>query len=570
MDTLRSRLKNLRNDREIQILCRFQTRYPMSELNNYISQDTDELKTKLSRIVNQSYYDYIEDRNISTIHLSPAKDLLNSLFSVYDITVVQGDYIDFTIESGINSLLDRAYRNVKSPDLSIGSIEKIDIKVSKLEMCLIAESRDDCHVEQDLLHEFFVASMYTNRLRRIIPNFQLHYAGIKASRPDRINAVTCQSLKSCQEICPSDTSQTIDYAILENLAGKTMTEALKECTTLDFLSWMTQITLALELGVIHCGFTHNNLQPDNIIITSGQPSSYYFHNNRNYRVVGSSAAVIINFELAHVKHKSAGQIDSDVSLVTNRSEHFGPVGFENIGIFHKETRPFYDIYKILMWSLRRLQKDNPKVFESVKKIARFFGYQYARDLYKALDDEEALSYIYSTTISEMERTTSLGEFLEYLVNEIEEMKLVLMPISSMVESEIKSEYAENPLCKFRIRDIINRHGGLKKRRDELSGLSTRYCALNSDGLADDEVLCEPATEEFRQSNNELEEFESIVQKYRAVILKTEWKLLDDMTADVERDSKNSNVNPGIVFRKIAVLESIADDIETFEAKFVST
>lgn len=578
MDALRVRLKKTRDRREQEILCKFKSCYTMSDIKHYAKHDPDSIKTKLSALAKPTYIDYTTEKMVAQHEVYSTSSLLTSLFCVYDLEIVRGGYMGRDIELALDAAINWAYVNGEINLLSTISKEftELSLKVSRLELCLAREDRESshvaCEVEEDLLHEFFVASMYTNNLRKLVPNYQVYFLGIKSRTPTRINSISDTKLQECQAICPCDTSQTIDYVLIENLSGygyktATMTDALKSCSSEDFLSWIIQLVLALEMGVVHFGFTHNNLNPDNITICykygTRKESLRYFHNNACYIMKTSSVAVMTNFDTSHVKHKM--KVESIDDLTTNRSEHFGPVGFDALGIFHNETRPFYDIYRITMWSLRILQCTNFEVFKEVRSISKFFGFTYDRDLKKALDKEESLSYTYSTTISELERTKSLKEFLNLMFEQFpQKMNSIMM---------LDFDYP-NPLDRFSVRDIMDRYAGLKKRKDELKKLQVKHCRI--DDVDSEDLICEPTTTELEQAVAEFEGFVKLVNRNKLETVEKAKKELTIIMAEIEFESgkldsiadegekSRSGVN---LIRKIEIANRMSSDIELFVNKF---
>jgi len=405
-------------------------------------------------------------------------EFIIALFSAFDVTIVTSEDMEDRIVNEVKILLNRfhfsQHPRIEISDLTFDAAKAnqtpFEIKITDTWY----RSAADKIASDDLLHEMFVSFFVTNRLRKLVPNFQLCYGGIKTFAP----GIDCCGTG----ICPSDTQLKVDYLLLENLNGVKLTQRLKTCSVSMYLEWFLQILFSLELGVTQAGFTHNNLNPDNIIITSNNSIKIrYIHHNEAWILSASSIAVIKNFELAHVKHKS-DQHDSET--VVHGSEHFGPVGFESMGIYHNETRPFYDIYKFLMWSLRITQKHNTPVFNSIKALAGFFGLEDRID--GVLQKEENLGYIYSVEVGDTEKTRSLRELLGFAIREFPS------EISAMLNKQQSYKVIDIIDCRryclldgyrsvdvgarhffddWEIRDIMNRLNGLKKRSVEFLRLA---------------------------------------------------------------------------------------------------
>ncbi len=465
---------------------------------------------------------------LESLRLEGAYSTLESIaavFSSFDVTVLTSEDMHSRVTDEIKIILDRIHSspvgNILVDDLTFSRRTSIpnpfDLKVS--------------NGDNDLLHEMFVAFFVTNRLRKVIPNFQLCFGGMKAHSPQ----VSYSDSLTISKTCPVDTLSKVDYLLLENLDGKTLTQSLPQATLKDYLSWFVQILLSLEMGVIHSGFTHNNLHPDNIrIVPTNSKSSKirYFHHNEQWLLDANSIAVLTNFGTAHVKHsydavKRTDSVTGDVeiheSLVVNKSEHLGPIGMEHYGIYSNETRPFFDVYKVLMWSLRLTQSVNRPLYEELKVLGGFFGHATLNSLEKVLNTEEPLGYAYSVDISNLERTRSLREVLAFTVaNFSEELSGMLAKESQYTSANILScprycvldGYSVVTLDKSSIlegwglREVLERLHGLKKRSKELKRLSTLTCS-NLDGAENE--LCQSASDEAIDAQNEYSDFQKIVK-----------------------------------------------------------
>lgn len=454
---LQQRLKQLRDDREKFYLQESNLIFKVSE--KLLNPDP-QLQDKISSINSGNGFKQIE--------------LLTALFGAFDITAYISGELEGKIPENVKILFDRILQS------QTGSILVKDITSDPK-----ASNPFSLKVVEDGIHEMFVSFFATNRLRKIVPNVQLCYAGIKATTPSNPKVETSTST------CPVDTPNHIDYLVMENLQGTHMTQALKTCSLQNFLSWFIQIILTLEIGTIHFGFTHNNLNPDNILIvpSGSEVSIRYFHRNNNWVLTKvSSFAMIGNFEMAHIKHKHVRITTHDDSEVhslmyVNRSEHFGPIGYDHQGIYYNETRPFYDIYKIMMWSLRILKQHNHQVFESAWSMSKFFGVASIEELEKTLMDEERLSYIYSSKVTDDERVRSISELLAIIGVEFQS---ILDPIfrketsfqmlksvvdcslyCSLKDSSNVVKKSENDFLKgWGLREVMERYEGLSKRSKE--------------------------------------------------------------------------------------------------------
>jgi len=453
---IQERLKQSRADREIDLINGTVLRYQANEQAKKLSLVA--VRRQLADITKASSHD-------SSILLTP--DILCSFLSVYDTRfIISSDPI---LRNVATSMINEIHAGIQQMRCVSVDGRRLGLKISTIESCTPLSDGDvKCRYEQDLLHEFLIALTFTNGLRQQIPNYQLCYAGIKTDSPEKKNRVEDEAI-GCVNVCRHDTQQYVDYLLLEDFGegSMTMLSALKTCSVEEFISWFLQLILALETGVIQFGFTHNILHPGNIIITreSETRKIKYLHANRGYIVKADSIAVMTNFELAHVKHKHLGShsplsetaIDENDSLIKNMSEHFGPIGYDNLGIYHNETRPFYDIYKLLMFSLHQLKKHNNAVYLKARKLSKIFGLTYEKDLANRLQTEYDLGFILNIEITDTERSMSIHDLLLLMVKEYPNLHQIFYEINNV-----------NPVADFlSIKDCLDRVHGLQKRAIEM-------------------------------------------------------------------------------------------------------
>lgn len=493
---LRSRVKN-RNEKELSILQGLQICYYVAEKANLSRK---ELRDKLKYLNTDAMQIHLQ-RNFTNV------ELMDAIFCMFDTTMyMTGEGLP-NINEELRNFIDRLHKS------EYGSVSTNNID---LDIFMIKTSKD----HDNLLHEFFIGSLFTNRLRAFVPNFAYVFAGFKTETP-------CSSInRACTDdnLCPCDTPNNIDYIIYEKIDGVPLGIALKSCNFEEYLSWMIQIFLSLEVAVTQFGFTHYNLHTDNVYIrTIKRDSDWawiekhhgttidaprgryyyipYYHDNKMYLVKSSSIATIWNYEFAHVKHTKRKQ---------NITEHFGAIGYSEMGIYENEARPFYDVFKILMWSLNILFKYNKPVFQNARKISKFFGYEYQYQLVKALEKEEKTGYMYNSSISDLERTRSIADLINIMFDEFPEMNKVMINKNKFnIEKDILScngfcpttgfhvdkLTGDDPLNLFiNLKDIMERYKGLEKRDKEI------------------QRLCSEDDEECIVSNNDLETFRKIIER----------------------------------------------------------
>lgn len=558
------------------------------------SYTAEDLKSRLTELVDdREYYNPIDGKLTKPSKVFTELEIIDALFCTYDITALFGESIPDGLAEEIKTVLHRLHysdRGIISWD-GLGRLNDASNISNKPEMMerIFELKRGNPEYHDQLLHELFVMMLYTNRLRKLVPNFQLVYGSLNLQRPHK-------SIEDCVGICPCNTGQSVDYLLLEKLNGITMTEALKSCTLDEFLSWIIQLSLAIEMGVIHFGFTHNNLQTDNVIIRKLDSPVVirYFHRNQLYLLTTSSLAVMTNFELAHVKHKYDGVVNPDEpgrsSFVVNQSEHFGPVGFSHLGIYHNETRPFYDIYKVVMWSLKIMEKHNNNgeiynVFMHARKASKFFGFMYERALKKALATEDKLGFIYSVTISDVERSRSIGDFINTLLAEFPKFKRLrrgdqfivnprigylecnnfcLLDGRSKVVAEIHSHNLDG-LKFLGAQGCLERHQGLKKRAEELARFVGLVCEVDvqikkNGGLdktkeAQRQAECKRFTEEALEAKKEFDDFKRLLDSAKVELWKLTFQDVENLRVRIDEMIRVNNLEVQVYQAQAGQLKS---------------
>jgi len=569
------------------------------------------IKTRLQQVVeSETFVNELEGKIERRPRMTVEIELLHSLFCTYDITATYSEDIPYDLARDIKTLIRRIHLsrdgNINPGDLPSGAVASLasgrldpfELKVSKLELCLIdndSNGQKDCRFEQDLLHELFVMFLYTNRLRKIIPNFQLCYAGFKSSRPSQSQMDADRT--ECVGICPCDTSQTVDYLLLEKIPGIKMSKAVEICNLQEFLSMMLQIAFTLELGAIHFGFTHYNLHPDNVVIRSiPRTKTRYFHHNKILLLETTSVAVLTNFETSHVKHKYEGvpsdRDDKDETrarneFVVNHHEHFGAVGYDSLGIFYNETRPFYDLYKILMFSLQIMRTKNKTVYKEARKLAKFFGFVYLTELETALKEEYKLGYMYSKSVSDKERVRSVRDFVAHILYEFPSISSFLTPIEDYTQfnylncqgyclfgdypletAKVQPSQSKNTadhtmdvtlrelLVLFSTREFIERYQGLKKRSDELQKKAGILCNVN-------DKLCKNFVEEALEATGELEGFRQLVEYGKFEIWRRGIESIERERTQIDEMIRMNNMDVESHLRQVQSLsiKGVVDEIE---------
>lgn len=145
------------------------------------------------------------------------------------------------------------------------------------EMSFIIKTQTNPNETDLSIHEAFIATVCTNKLRALCPNFSYLYGGFACGKPDGISAKICTD------------QQTVPYAVYENVTGPTFGKFLHEMppsidvilqssllgppasplniSYLIVLSTLLQMFFALKIAQAKAyQFSHRDLHADNIIL----------------------------------------------------------------------------------------------------------------------------------------------------------------------------------------------------------------------------------------------------------------------------------------------------------------
>lgn len=262
-----------------------------------------------------------------------------------------------------------------------------------------------------IFHEFFIGTLFTNQLRRHVPNFMFVYGLFKCSapkfdevprfplgyvdtwpqnKPKVIAKSFCDStrIRDVYDILPEDEinelenkeveierlrrlghhdqadnlereldeiysnyetalDNPVNYLIIENIpGGLAMTDHLKLNTTTfeDLLSYLLQLSIALDWGLKLYDFTHYDLHTDNIIMRSielvGQDSFVemsFAGEAVKRKIYTRYIPTIIDYGRSHVRYTDP---------VSKKEEHFG-FYLSPTHIAYNQSRPIFDLYKLV-------------------------------------------------------------------------------------------------------------------------------------------------------------------------------------------------------------------------------
>lgn len=196
-----------------------------------------------------------------------------------------------------------------------------------------------------IIHEYFVGVFALNNLKSYIPNFAFVLGIFRCSPPyierKKLSGLGRDKKEKPLSFCQNDVqSKQSVYILYENITNSTtMHNYIKHCTTENFLNILVQITFALSLAYETYDFTHNDLHIDNVLIKElkEEITIPYKRKNGSFIYVKTKiVATIIDLERSHVKVNG---------------KHFGYLLYE-LDILPNRAYPMYDIFKIVMFSLR--------------------------------------------------------------------------------------------------------------------------------------------------------------------------------------------------------------------------
>jgi len=241
----------------------------------------------------------------------------------------------------------------------------------------------------NLIHEYFVAVgggfrsasgaprsvIGTNMLRKVCLNYAQILGAFRCGPPD-IDPLSKRLRSWCDTTMPS---AYVNYVVYEKIPGPDINKMAKSGMTATlFITSMLQIAFALELGQMYNGFTHYDLHYENVIMREANPSNpteevqipFVFTEDMTYYVESAYIPTIIDFGRSHIQTPPPG-LNQGVEV-----EHFGYHDAylrENYGVFADKARPYYDIYKILGFTLFAMRQAQNPAFLEVWPIMGFFG-----------------------------------------------------------------------------------------------------------------------------------------------------------------------------------------------------
>jgi hypothetical protein len=219
-------------------------------------------------------------------------------------------------------------------------------------------------------HEIFVAFVATNKLRGIIPNFAYVFFGFSCSKP--LFPSPMGSKREPVAYCNSvDPTTNVSYVIYEKVqsypgapASVVLSDYIAKCTPEFFLNIYLQILYALHLAYIKYGFTHYNLNTDNIELRF-LLSEVYIPYETDHVAAGQKEFIRTNC--------IATITDYSMSRVVYVNHSYGISGFKKYGIDPRKPYPLYDAYKLFMFCMVLAKSTNKDLFKLGEKLYSLFN-----------------------------------------------------------------------------------------------------------------------------------------------------------------------------------------------------
>lgn len=245
--------------------------------------------------------------------------------------------------------------------------------------------------KDEMIHEYFIGVTCTNAMRRWTPNYAYILGAFKCQPP------IVQPDKRVSQWCGrGDRSTYVNYIVYEKIPGVELKQEAATCSFDEYFTWFIQLGFALQMGSEKCGFTHYDLHSENVLMRTWS--------HRDFIIPYETPAGILYVRT----NKIATMIDFGRSHVQVGGEGFGVYGFEGHGVFPSETRPWYDIYKVLMFSLYdMLQSGNRRCLERALPLLQLIDDREFKktpeELLSQINEERRTFFTFSREVLPIER-----------------------------------------------------------------------------------------------------------------------------------------------------------------------
>jgi serine/threonine protein kinase len=225
--------------------------------------------------------------------------------------------------------------------------------VDNIDDVIIIKANDTEKNNYKFIHEIFIGLYGTNKLRKYIPNFSFILGGLRCSPPRYIPRE--------DTIYFAESNKDFYHILYEFIQGNTLKKELEKIEFSQFLNIFLQILFALQFAFDKIKFTHYDLHYENIIIRTPFDSEFfipYIVDDVIYYIKTNCIATIIDYGFSYI------QIDNI---------NYGRHDLNYLGINADKSFPMYDIYKLLLFSMKGVGDENSKIFQEMVKIFEFFS-----------------------------------------------------------------------------------------------------------------------------------------------------------------------------------------------------
>lgn len=298
----------------------------------------------------------------------------------------------------------------------------------------------------NLIHEYFVAAggaftdlngqpkmiIGTNWLRKVCPSYAQIMGAFRCGPPE-IDPLS----KRLRDWCSTENPASyVNYVVYEKIDGPDLDKLSPTIDAATFVTSIIQLCYALEIGQIYNGFTHYDLHHQNVIMRELHPENkntellipFVTAGDLTIYVKSHYIPTIIDFGHCHIQSPAPA-----LEMMGEPTEHFGyRASFaRKYGIDADRSRPYYDIYKVIGFTLfSMLQGSNP-AFEQVWMIMGFFGLRTrdqvvqwlnksrTTDLFSLSEDAERMGFCLTKQMAEglvclPEAAATMNDLLEYI------------------------------------------------------------------------------------------------------------------------------------------------------------
>lgn len=246
-------------------------------------------------------------------------------------------------------------------------------------------------LKDEMFHEYFIGVTTTNPMRSFVPNYAYIFGAFKCQPP-----IVAEDKRVTQWCGRGNRDTYVNYIVYEKIPGKEMKEMCKTCTFPEYLSWFIQLALALQMGAEKRGFTHYDLHSENVLM-------------RDWIYDDFAIPYDTPFGIVYIRtNKISTMIDFGRSHAVVNGESFGVYGFEEYGAFPDVTRPWYDLYKILMFSMYDMlkSKNTETLEEALPLLQLIIDRKFAMtqdQLFEQINEERRTFFVFSDIVMDIEK-----------------------------------------------------------------------------------------------------------------------------------------------------------------------